>query len=71
MSTPTQSCIVCGDTETVRPDGRGFPPQIARNRLAKRCKDKGHRCQSVYRAGVTIAPSPRGQQVDAAAEEEQ
>lgn len=52
MSLPTQHCLVCHDVEIVTPDGRGFPPHIAKRRLAKRCKAKGHSCQAQYTAGV-------------------
>lgn len=52
MSEPQQRCEVCGDVEVVRPDGRGFPPDIAKRKLAKRCKAKGHTCQPTYTAGV-------------------
>lgn len=51
---PTQTCKVCGDFEVVRPDGRGFPPDIAKRRLAKRCSAKGHKCIPEYLAGLTI-----------------
>jgi hypothetical protein len=61
MSSPTQTCEVCGDVEVVRQDGRGFPPDIAKRKLAKRCKAKGHACQPQYRAGVLIGPRPHGQ----------
>lgn len=53
MSEPTQTCQVCGDVEVVRPDGRGFPPDIATRRLSKRCATKGHRCIPKYRAGLS------------------
>jgi hypothetical protein len=51
MSEPIQTCRVCLDVEVVRPDGRGFPPNIAKNKLAKRCKAKGHVCDPHYLAG--------------------
>ena len=51
---PRQTCQTCGDYEEVRPDGRGFPPDIAKRRLAKRCTSKGHRCSPAYRAGLTL-----------------
>lgn len=51
MSEPTQTCQVCGDVEVVRPDGRGFPPDIAKRRLAKRCREAGHKCEPKYLAG--------------------
>jgi hypothetical protein len=61
MTEPSQTCAVCGDTETVRPDGRGFPPDIAKRKLAKRCRVAGHRCDPQYRAGVTISARVEGQ----------
>lgn len=53
MSEPTQTCTACGRYETVRPDGRGFPPDIAKRRLAKRCTEAGHRSAPTYRAGLS------------------
>lgn len=53
MSGPTQTCTTCGDWEVVLPDGRGFPPDIAKRRLAKRCKARGHTCTPTYRAGMS------------------
>ena len=52
MSEPTQTCRVCGDVEVVRMDGRGFPPDIAKRKLAKRCREAGHRCDPQYLAGL-------------------
>lgn len=57
---PTQTCQVCGDVEVVRPDGRGFPPDIAKRRLARRCKMKGHESEPRYLAGTTFSTRPRG-----------
>lgn len=57
---PTQTCQVCGGIEIVHPDGRGFPPTIARNRLARRCKAAGHVSQPSYQAGLVIHPPGRG-----------
>lgn len=58
MSSPTQTCQECGDVEVVKLDGRGFPPDIAKRKLAKRCKAKGHISQPQYRAGLLIGPRP-------------
>jgi hypothetical protein len=55
VSQPTQTCTTCGDVEVVTPDGRGFPPDIAARRLAKRCKLKGHTSTAQYRAGIEMA----------------
>ena len=54
MSGPTQTCQECGDVEAVRYDGREFPPDIAKRKLTKRCKAKGHACKPQYLAGFTI-----------------
>lgn len=55
MSQPTQTCTLCGLVEIVVPDGRGFPPKIAQNRLKKRCAVSGCPSEPVYRAGVSPA----------------
>lgn len=54
MSEPTQTCQVCGDFEVVHPDGRGFPPDIAKRRLITRCRAAGHICVPKYRAGMSV-----------------
>jgi hypothetical protein len=56
MSGPTQTCQACGRVEPVRQDGRGFPPDIAKRRLRKRCKEAGCACDPQYRAGVQFWP---------------
>ena len=53
---PTQTCQVCGRVEVVTPDGRGFPPDIARRRLEKACRAAGHKALPQYRAGILIRP---------------
>jgi len=53
MSEPTQTCTICGTIEIVKPDGRGFPPDIARRKLAKRCKAAGHECAPKYMVGIS------------------
>lgn len=60
MSEPTQTCLICGDVEVVRPDGRGFPPDIAKRRLAKRCSQRGHKSDPAYLAGLAIGPRTQG-----------
>lgn len=60
MSEPTVICEMCGDLEVVRPDGRGFPPDIAERRLAKRCKARGHVSDPRYYAGLSFGSTPRG-----------
>ena len=54
MSEPTQTCRVCGVSVAVRPDGRGFPPDIAKRKLAKYCAARGHKSDPVYRASSRI-----------------
>ena len=51
---PRQVCEICGDIEYVKFSGRGFPPDAAKRRLARRCKEAGHRCEAQYYAGVLL-----------------
>jgi hypothetical protein len=51
---PTQECLLCGNVEVVRPDGRGFPPDIAKRRLQRRCKAQGCLCDPKYTAGIAM-----------------
>ena len=51
MSEPTQTCTTCGRVVIVQPDGRGFPPDIAKRKLAKLCKADGHVSTPQYTAG--------------------
>ena len=62
MSQPTQTCRLCGLVEVVRPDGRGFPPDIAKRRLAKRCAADGCPSDPQYRAGLQIGGPAIGMQ---------
>ena len=39
-SQPTQTCLLCGRQVVVTPDGRGFPPDIAKRKLRKACKSE-------------------------------
>jgi hypothetical protein len=55
MSEPTQTCELCGLVEVVTPYGRGFPPDAAKRRLAKRCKANGCPSKPRYLAGVSPA----------------
>jgi len=55
MPGPIMTCTVCGTVEAVTPDGRGFPPDIAKRRLAKRCTAMGHVSVPQYRAGYYFA----------------
>jgi hypothetical protein len=56
MSEPTQTCQTCGRVEVVNPDGRGFPPDIAKRKLAKRCKADGHVSDPKYLVGMRFRP---------------
>lgn len=57
---PTQTCKLCGRQETVTPDGRGFPPDIAKRKLQKWCKANGCPCDPQYRADFIYGPPVRG-----------
>lgn len=57
MSQPFVVCAECGQSVTVTPDGRGFPPDIARRKLAKLCRAAGHAPDLRYCAGLTIGQS--------------
>lgn len=52
---PTVTCGLCGRVQAVRPDGRGFPPDIARRRLRKLCEAAGCGCDPQYLAGIDPA----------------
>ena len=60
MTEPTQTCQECGDSETVVPDGRGFPPGIAAHKLRKRCRAKGCPGEPRYTCGIRFGERPRG-----------
>lgn len=63
MSEATYTCKTCGRVEVVKPDGRGFPPDIAKRRLQRSCKDAGCEwCVPEYRAGLLLGPPPTGQE---------
>jgi hypothetical protein len=50
---PTYTCNDCGRVVVVRMDGRGFPPDIAKRKLKKMCKDDGCPCSDPkYLAGI-------------------
>ena len=49
---PTVTCQLCGTRMRVMPDGRGFPPDIAKRKLIKDCKARGCACDPIYLAGV-------------------
>jgi hypothetical protein len=58
---PMVTCDQCGDHAVVVPSGRGFPPDIARNKLRKACRAKGCEGEPQYRAGVQFGSRPHGQ----------
>jgi hypothetical protein len=53
MSSATYRCALCGRQETVVPDGRGFPPDIARRKLVRWCRANDCPSRPVYRAGLS------------------
>lgn len=55
---PTYTCGVCGRTMVVRPDGRGFPPDITKRKLIRECADNGHKAEPRYQAGIIIGGPP-------------
>lgn len=61
MSEPTVTCALCGRSRVVVPDGRGFPPDIAKRKLRKDCQANGCSCDPQYWAGVTIGSRAEGQ----------
>jgi hypothetical protein len=56
-----QRCQACGRVEQVVPDGRGFPPDTAKRRLAKWCKANGCESDPVYTPTIRFGPRPCGQ----------
>ena len=53
MSSPIVFCTKCKHVMAVTPDGRGFPPDIAKRKLAKQCKSvRDHEADIQYRAGI-------------------
>ena len=50
---PTVTCELCGRRLVVTPDGRGFPPDIAKRKLRRECQANSCPCKPVYLAGVT------------------
>lgn len=61
MSQPTQTCQKCGRVEVVRMVGRGFPPDVAKRRLKKRCKEAGCASEPRYLAGLAFGRPIVGQ----------
>lgn len=56
QSEPVQYCELCHNFVIVKPDGRGFPPDIAKRKLIKQCKSNGCRSKPRYRAGISLIP---------------
>lgn len=54
-SDPAQTCRACGRSVKVRPDGRGFPPDIAKRKLAKLCQAAGHVSDPQYTTGFRLS----------------
>lgn len=52
MIEPTYTCSLCWRSVTVTPDGRGFPPDIARRKLVKICNANQCPSDPFYMAGV-------------------
>lgn len=48
---PIYSCLTCGRRVAVVPDGRGFPPDIAKRKLIRACRVDGHKAEPQYLAG--------------------
>jgi len=53
---PTYTCKVCGKIQFVRPTSRGYPPDVARAKLLRRCStdEDNHTPDIEYRAGVLV-----------------
>jgi hypothetical protein len=51
---PTVTCDKCGRRAVVVPDGRGFPPDIAKRKLRKQCRAAGCDGEPQYRAGIML-----------------
>jgi hypothetical protein len=62
MHEPIQYCQLCGRVVIVYPDGRGFPPRIAKRKLVKACKADGCPCEPKYQAGFLAAIRGEGEQ---------
>lgn len=63
MTTPKQTCQLCGRVQFVVNDGRGFPPDIAKRKLVKLCKADGCPCEPKYTAGISFGGPARGMNV--------
>jgi hypothetical protein len=55
MTIPVQTCELCGRSQPVVPDGRGFPPDIAKRKLVKKCKANNCPSKPRYTAGFNFS----------------
>ncbi len=63
MSYPVQICQLCGRSIAVVPDGRGFPPDIAKRKLKRLCSLSNCRSEPKYTAGFSFGGPITGQDV--------
>lgn len=49
---PSQTCKVCGRVVWVDVYARGFPPDAAKRKLMKLCKQDGHKAEPAYLCGI-------------------
>jgi len=54
MSEPRQTCKLCGNSVEVSPFVNGFPPDAAKRKLKKLCRDNGCECDPQYTAGFDL-----------------
>lgn len=62
MSGPVQTCQLCGRTVAVTPDGRGFPPDIAKRKLKRLCSLSNCASDPKYTAGFAFGGHITGQE---------
>lgn len=58
---PRYSCRTCRRVVIVTPDGRGFPPDIAKRKLIRICAANGCECEPHYQAGLILTPPLSGE----------
>jgi hypothetical protein len=56
----SQTCKLCNRVVEVVPDGRGFPPKIAENKLRRWCKANGCKCDPQYTPTIRFGPPIQG-----------
>lgn len=59
---PRQTCKACGTSVVVVQSGRGFPPDVAKRKLAKQCTAAGHTSDPQYTAGIVLGGPVTGQE---------